>query len=58
MNNNKIKNAIKYYTLCNKLKDIIRTGPVIWNAKRDRIESVAEHIWGGTNACYIYLLSV
>lgn len=46
MNNNKIKNAIKYYTLCNKLKDIIRTGPVIWNAKRDRIESVAEHIWG------------
>lgn len=46
MNNNKIKNAIKYYTLCTKLKDIIRTGPVIWNAKRDRIESVAEHIWG------------
>lgn len=57
MNNNKIKNAIKYYKLCTKLKDTIRTGPVIWNAKRDRIESVAEHIWGA-NACYIYLLSV
>ena len=44
--NDKIKNAIKYYKLCTKLKDTIRTGPVVWNAKRERIESVAEHIYG------------
>lgn len=41
-----IASAIKYYKLCTKLKDIIRTGPIVWNAKRDRIESVAEHIYG------------
>lgn len=38
--------AMKYYKLCTKLKDTIRTGPVVWNAKRERIESVAEHIFG------------
>ena len=42
----KIENSIKFYTLCTKLKDTIRTGPVVWNAKRERIESVAEHIYG------------
>lgn len=41
-----IEVAIKYYKLCTKLKDTIRTGPVVWNAKRERIESVAEHIYG------------
>lgn len=43
---NNIKIAINYYKLCTKLKDTIRTGPVVWNAKRKRIESVAEHIYG------------
>ena len=42
----KIENIIKFYTLCNKLKDTIRKGPLVWNAKRERIESVAEHIYG------------
>ena len=42
----KIINSIKFYTLCNKLKDTIRKGFLVWNAKRDRIESVAEHIYG------------
>ena len=41
-----IEVAIRYYKLCTKLKDTIRTGPVAWNAKRERIESVAEHIYG------------
>lgn len=41
-----IEVAIKYYKLCTKLKDTIRTGPVVWNVKRERIESVAEHIYG------------
>ena len=36
--NKKIETAIKYYKLCTKLKDTIRTGPIVWNAKRERIE--------------------
>ncbi len=44
--NENIKTSIKYYTMCTKLKDTIRTGPVVWNADRERIESVAEHIYG------------
>ncbi len=43
---NKIKSAISFYTLCNKLKDTIRKGPLTWNVERKRIESVAEHIYG------------
>ena len=44
--NSKIENTIKFYTLCSKLKDTIRKGPLTWNANRSRIESVAEHIYG------------
>lgn len=40
------QNVINYYVLCNKLKDVIRTGWKDWNVERDRIESVAEHIFG------------
>lgn len=46
MKNNKIKSAISFYTLCSKLKDTIRKGPLTWNANRERIESVAEHVYG------------
>ena len=42
----KEQNVIKYYVLCNKLKNIIRSGWKHWNVKRERIESVAEHIYG------------
>ena len=42
----KEKNVIQYYVLCNKLKHIIRTGWIDWNVKKERIESVAEHIYG------------
>lgn len=42
----KEENVVKYYVLCNKLKDVIRTGWKNWNVKRDRLESVAEHIYG------------
>ena len=38
--------VINYYCLCNKLKNTIRTGWKKWNVQRDRIESVAEHIFG------------
>ena len=40
------ESVIKYYVLCNKLKDVIRTGWKDWKVERDRIESVAEHIFG------------
>ena len=43
---NKEKNVIEYYVLCNKLKNTIRTGWKDWNVKKERIESVAEHIYG------------
>ena len=42
----KEENVVNYYVICNKLKNIIRTGWKDWNVKRDRLESVAEHIYG------------
>lgn len=42
----KAQNVVRYYVLCNKLKDVIRTGWKNWNVKRERLESVAEHIYG------------
>ena len=43
---NKIQNIMQFYTMCVKLKNTIRTGPLVWNIKRERVESVAEHIYG------------
>lgn len=40
------KSVVEYYVLCNKLKNIIRTGWNKWNVKRERLESIAEHIFG------------
>ena len=42
----KEENVIRYYVLCNKLKNLIRTGWKDWNVKSNRLESVAEHIYG------------
>lgn len=42
----KEQNVVNYYVLCNKLKNVIRTGWVDWKVERDRIESIAEHIFG------------
>ena len=42
----KEERVINYYVLCNKLKDVIRTGWKDWKVKRERVESVAEHIFG------------
>lgn len=39
------ENVINYYVICNELKNIIRKGWTDWNVKRDRIESVAEHVF-------------
>ena len=42
----KEKNVVNYYMLCNRLKDVIRTGWINWKVQRERIESIAEHIFG------------
>lgn len=42
----KEENVIHYYVMCNKLKNVIRTGWKNWKVQRERIESVAEHIFG------------
>ena len=41
----KEQNIIEFYLVCNKLKNIIRTGWKNWNVKKERLESVAEHIF-------------
>lgn len=41
----KEKNVIDYFVLCNKLKNTIRTGWLDWHIKKERVESVAEHIY-------------
>ena len=42
----KIKNLLKFYLLATELKDKIRSGWKVWNIDRERVESVAEHIYG------------
>lgn len=42
----KEERVINYYVLCNKLKSVIRTGWLDWKVNKDRVESVAEHIYG------------
>ena len=43
---NQAKNVVEFYVLCNKLKNVIRTGWMDWHVSKDRLESVAEHIYG------------
>ena len=42
---NREENVVNFYIICNKLKNVIRTGWIDWNVKRNRLESVAEHIY-------------
>lgn len=44
--NKQAENVISYYILCSKLKDVVRTGWKDWKVKKERLESVAEHIYG------------
>ena len=46
MNTEKIENIIHFYVLASTLKDKIRSGWKVWNIERERVESVAEHIYG------------
>ena len=42
----KEQNIVNYYVLCNRLKDVIRSGWGYFKVNRKRVESVAEHIYG------------
>ncbi len=42
----KAAEVIRFYTLCNRLKDVVRSGWKVWHVKRERLESIAEHIYG------------
>lgn len=44
--NQKIADLLEFYLLATQLKDKIRSGWKVWNIERERIESVAEHIYG------------
>ena len=44
----KAKSVIEYYSLCNKLKDVERTGWLNWHVNRKRVESIGEHVYGVT----------
>lgn len=42
----KEKNVVEFYVLCSTLKNVVRSGWKIWNVKKERLESIAEHIFG------------
>lgn len=46
MENKKISQLFKFYLLATELKELIRKGWKNWNIERERVESVAEHIYG------------
>lgn len=43
---NSVKKVIEFYTLTNTLKNVIRKGWLNWHVNADRVESVAEHVYG------------
>lgn len=46
MEKSKIENALQFYLLATELKDKVRSGWKVWEIDRNRLESVAEHIYG------------
>jgi len=49
--------VISSYILMNKLKDIVRTGWKDWNVQKDRLESIAEHVYGVEQLAIIMYLT-
>ena len=45
-NNEKCEKILKFYMLSNKLKNVIRTGWKYWAVEGERVESIAEHVFG------------
>ena len=46
MEHEKIAKLLKFYILATELKDKLRSGWIQWNIDRERVDSVAEHIYG------------
>ena len=46
MDNNRNYNVIRFYLLANRLKEKIRTGWIEIKISKERLESVAEHVYG------------
>ena len=46
MENNRNYNVIRFYLIANRLKEKIRTGWIEIKISKERLESVAEHIYG------------
>lgn len=44
--NHSVARILRYYELTYRLKDLIRTGWQRWYVQRERLESVAEHVFG------------
>lgn len=42
----KAEKVVRFYGLCNRLKDVVRSGWKVWHVERGRLESVAEHVYG------------
>lgn len=42
----KIERVLSFYLITNQLKDIIRSGLLTWHISKERLESVAEHVYG------------
>ena len=51
MHEEEIKTILDYYLLTIKLKDVIRSGWKRWSVSKERLESVAEHIYGTCMLC-------
>ena len=53
----KAEKVVKSYILMNKLKDVVRTGWKDWNVEKDRVESIAEHVYGVQQLAIIMYLT-
>ena len=42
----KEQNVLRFYLLATTLKNKVRSGLLLWKVEKDRLESVAEHIYG------------
>lgn len=47
-------NVLNFYLLANKLKEVVRTGWIEAKISRDRIESVADHLYG----CFVLTIGL
>ena len=46
MSRDKAGNVVRYWVLCEELKEVVRSGWKLWKVEQERLESVAEHIYG------------